>query len=125
MNRKVVTAVSLFIIGGLLAAFSINLPVLGHKKLIHIEETSSYEVISYNCYGKKVSTVPVEGEAQELLTLFQQQRILQQVQSGVLFSGLVSLGLWWSCEKRWHIYSSLIICLLFLIWDIWLVFLYN
>ncbi|MBM7552168.1 hypothetical protein [Thalassobacillus pellis] len=121
MKRKTIAQILLFVIAGSLFAFSIEMPVLGYKKLEYIEETSSHQIINYNWYGKKVSERPFTGEPKEALNLFQRQNRIQKVQVCIIVFALISLALWWSNEKKRYIYGSAFICFLFLMIDIFLV----
>ena len=121
MKRKTVAQILIFIIGGLLLTFSIELPVLGFKKLEFIEETSTQQVINYNWYGKETSEQPFKGEPKEALNLFQKQDRLQKIQVFIVVFALMPLALWWSREKKRYIYGSVFIFFILVIIDIFLV----
>ncbi|MGP4070794.1 hypothetical protein [Halobacillus sp. B29] len=121
MKRKTVAQLLVFIIGGILFIFSIELPVLGFKKLEFIEETSTRQVSSYNWYGKEISEQTFQGEPKEALNLFQKQDRLQKNQVLIVVFALMTLALWWSREKKRYIYGSAFLFLLFVVLDIILV----
>ncbi|MCA1010638.1 hypothetical protein [Halobacillus halophilus] len=113
MKRKTAAQLFVFMIGALLFIFSIELPVLGFKKLEFIEETSTRQVISYNWYGKKISEQTFHGKPKEALNLFQKQDRLQKNQVLIVVFALMTLALWWSREKKRYIYGSAFLFILF------------
>ncbi|SEH99948.1 hypothetical protein SAMN05192559_1073 [Halobacillus karajensis] len=121
MKRKTVAQILIFIIGGLLFTFSIDLPVLGFKKLEFIEETSTHQVINYNWYGKEISEQPFKGDPKEALNLFQKQDRIQKNQVSIVVFSLMTLALWWSREKKRYIYGSAFVLFILVIIDIMLV----
>ena len=121
MKRKTVAQIILFIIGGLLFVFSLDMPVLGFKKLEYIEETSRHQVIDYHWYGKVKSVELFEGDPKEMLSLFQKQQRVQRVQAGVLLFALMPWVLWWSKEKKIYISASVLVCFLLISLDIFMV----
>ena len=118
MKRKTVAQILIFIIGGLLFTFSIELPALGFKKLEFIEENSTRHVIDYNWYGKEVSEQPFKGEPKEALKLFQKQDRIQKIQVFIVVFALMPLALWWSNERKRYIYGSVFIFFLLVVIDI-------
>ncbi|MBA2176315.1 hypothetical protein H0266_15570 [Halobacillus locisalis] len=125
MKRKTVAQILLFVIGGLLFTFSLNMPVPGFKKLEFIEETSQRQVIEYHWYGKVKSVEPFEGDPKRMLSLFQQQQRIQNIQAGVLLFALMPWVLWWSREKKIYIYASVLVCFLLVSLDIFMVYQYS
>ncbi|ARI77846.1 hypothetical protein [Halobacillus mangrovi] len=125
MNRKTMSLILIFIIGGLLFTFSIELPVLGFKKLESLEGPTTHQVINYNWYGKVISEQPFKGEAKEALNLFQKQDRIQKIQVAIVVFALMTLTTWWSKEKKSYIYSSAFIFIMLTIIDIFLVHKFN
>ncbi|MCP3027717.1 hypothetical protein [Halobacillus sp. A5] len=121
MKRKTVAQILVFIIGGLLFTFSIELPVLGFKKIEFVEETSTHQVINYNWYGKEISEQPFKGEPKEALNLFQKQYRIQKIQVVIVVFALLTLALWWSKEKKRYIYGCAFIFFLLVVIDIMMV----
>ena len=115
MKRKTAAQLLVFIIGGLLFIFSIELPVLGFKKLEFIEETSTREVISYNWYGKGISEQTFQGEPKEALSLFPKARQASKKSSFDLCVWPYDFALWWSREKKRYIYGSAFLVILFVV----------
>ncbi|QAS51166.1 hypothetical protein HLI_02560 [Halobacillus litoralis] len=56
LKKKTVSRNAIFIIGCILFTFSIDMPVLGFKKLEFVKGTSSHQVIDCNWYGKEISS---------------------------------------------------------------------
>ncbi|TGB03529.1 hypothetical protein [Halobacillus salinus] len=121
MKRKTVAQILLLIISALLFTFSIELPVLGFKKLEFQQETSTHQVISYNWYGKEVKEQPFKGDPKEALSLFQKQDRVQKIQVGVVIAALLTLALWWSRGKKRYIYASALAVPILVIVDIMVV----
>ena len=125
MKRKTVAQIFIFIIAGLLFTFSIELPVLGFKKLEFIEQKSTHQIIHYNWYGKEISEESFKGEPEEALKLFQKQARIQKIQVSIVVFALLALAAWWCKEKKLYIYGSASIFLILTIIDIILVHKFN
>lgn len=124
MRRKVIASIMLFIIGAFLYTFSIELPVLGYKKLKYIEEEeeqSVYQIINYSWNGEVVSQELFDGNPKEALEIFQKQDRIQKVQVLIVVFALMPLALWWAKEKRHYLYGSMLLLVLLIIIDITLV----
>ncbi|MGP4062185.1 hypothetical protein [Halobacillus sp. H74] len=121
LKKKTVSRIAIFVIGCILFTFSIDLPVLGFKKLEFVKGTSNHQVIDYNWYGKEISRDTFEGSSSEALSLFQKQDKLQKIQVSIIIFTLMLLTLWWSQEKKRYIYGCGVIFLLLLIIDVVLV----
>ncbi|MFQ3545674.1 hypothetical protein Q7A53_16460 [Halobacillus rhizosphaerae] len=121
MERKTVANLLIFLIGGLLFTFSIELPVIGFKKLEFMEETSIQVIIDYNWYGKEISERPFKGDPHAELSLFRKQEKIQKLQVLLVVFAIMPLALWWSREKKRYIYGSAFIFFLLVIMDMILI----
>ena len=124
MKERVIAQLLLFGIGLPLFAFSIEMPVLGYKKL-EMNEEGGYEVISYRFYGETIKREAFTGDSEEALDIFQKQVRLQSLQAAVLFFAIASLVLWWAKEKKRLIYGSSVLSILLLVIDVSLVITFN
>lgn len=124
MKRSVIAKIFLVIIGVLLFSFSIDMPVLGYKKL-EVKEEGGYEIISYRFYGEPITREASEGDSNEALDIFQKQRRIQHLQAGILFFSITSLALWWAREGQKWIYGSAILSVLLLVIDVLLVYKFH
>ncbi|SFJ69771.1 hypothetical protein SAMN04487936_103366 [Halobacillus dabanensis] len=124
MKRSVIAKIFLVIIGVLLFSFSIDMPVLGYKKL-EVKEEGGYEIISYRFYGEAITREASEGDSNEALDIFQKQRRIQHLQAGILFFSITSLALWWAREGQKWIYGSAILSVLLLVIDVLLVYKFH
>lgn len=124
LKRSVIAKILLFTIGVLLFSFSIDMPVLGYKKL-EVKEEGGYEIISYRFCGEPIKQEAFNGDSDEALDIFQKQRGIQNLQAGILFFSIASLALWWAREgKRW-IYGSALLSMLLLMVDVLLIFKFH
>ncbi|MYL31276.1 hypothetical protein GLW03_15770 [Halobacillus halophilus] len=125
MKKKTLAQILIFIIAGLLFIFSIDLPVLGFKKLEYIKESSTYRVISYNWYGKEINDQPFKGAPSEMLDIFQKQGRLQKLQGSIIVFALLTLAAWIFKEKKVYVYGSALTFFILIFIDVTLVHMYN
>lgn len=116
--QKRLTHILLFIVGFILFTFSIELPSLGYKNIDYIEETSNYLVTDYSWYGKSTNQAVFNGDAEELLEIFQKQRRIQNMQATIIFFTLISLTLLFIREKLLYIYTFIAITIVIILVDI-------
>ncbi|MYL70575.1 hypothetical protein GLW00_06930 [Halobacillus litoralis] len=125
MKKKTLAQILIFIIAGLLFVFSIELPVIGFKKLEYIKESSTYRIISYNWYGKEINEQPFKGDPSEMLDIVQKQDRLQKLQGSIVVFALLTLAAWIFKEKKVYLYGSALTFFILIFIDVTLVHMYN
>ncbi|GGC78309.1 hypothetical protein GCM10007216_06050 [Thalassobacillus devorans] len=121
MNRKRVSYAVLLLIAGLLVTFSLELPVLGYKKLDYNKDTETTQITEYYWYGGMKKQEPFEGNPDEELAIFQKQSRLQNIQISTIMFVLMAIAGKWAREKRFVVIGSLALAVILLFADIALV----
>ncbi|MFG6117691.1 hypothetical protein [Thalassobacillus sp. B23F22_16] len=121
MNRKRVSYAVLLLITGLLLSFSLELPVLGYKKLDYNQDTDTTQITEYYWYGGIKSREPFDENPDEELAIFQKQTRLQNIQISTVIFFLMSIAGKWARERRIVVIGSLALAVIFSVVDILIV----
>ncbi|WP_112180557.1 MULTISPECIES: hypothetical protein [Paraliobacillus] len=116
--KKRVTYLLIFIVGLFLFTFSINMPSLGYKNIVYVEETSDYQVTDYSWYGKPTNSGIFIGNSEEMLEILQKQIKIQNLQASIILFTLISIVSWFIREKQFFIYSNIFITIVIILVDI-------
>ncbi|WP_085507579.1 hypothetical protein [Thalassobacillus devorans] len=121
MNRKRVSYAVLLLITGLLVTFSLELPVLGYKKLDYNEDTETTQITEYYWYGGIKKREPFDGNPDGELAIFQKQSRLQNIQISTVVFFLMTIAGKWARERRIVVIGSLALAVIFSVVDILIV----